>query len=216
MKPDKRSAWLQSGFLRQTPMSFYRWMERMILSVVWVSKSRCILSEWCIWTLFHSAVFCVYLLSPGTIHLYNGMVRFWRKRNINDAEFYGDAIPVYIEAQHSLNVLAKGAGSETTHDSSTVFGIKDPLSVTEAAFNLYKYREAQVKRLYEATWTGFVNWRTRTVFPIWMDVRFMMGSRHNFYWWRSSNRPRLPNTRSTYHRYTALWDGGTLTLRGRT
>jgi hypothetical protein len=59
----------------------------------------------------------------GQFQLYNGMVRFWQKRNINDAEFYGDAIPVYIEAQHSLNVLAKGAGSETIHDSSTGFGI---------------------------------------------------------------------------------------------
>jgi hypothetical protein len=47
--------------------------------------------------------------------------------------------------------LQKGLGAKRLMILQPVSAFKDPLSVTEAAFNLYKYREAQVKRLYEAT-----------------------------------------------------------------
>jgi lysophospholipase L1-like esterase len=87
----------------------------------------------------------------GQSQFYNGMVRFWQKRNILDAEFYEDAIPIYIEAQHSLNILAKGLGANRLMILQPFSAFKDPLSNAEAAFDLYKYREAQVKRLYEAT-----------------------------------------------------------------
>jgi hypothetical protein len=79
------------------------------------------------------------------------MVRFWQKRNVLNAEFYEDAIPIYIEAQHSLNVLAKGLGAYRLMVLQPFSAFKNPLSGAEAAFDLYKYREAQVKHLYEAT-----------------------------------------------------------------
>jgi hypothetical protein len=87
----------------------------------------------------------------GQSQLYNGMVRFWQKRSIQDAEFYNDTIPIYIEAQHSLNVLAKGLEARRLMVLQPFSAFKDPLSPAEATFDLYKYREGQVKRLYEAT-----------------------------------------------------------------
>lgn len=87
----------------------------------------------------------------GQSQFYNGMVRFWQKRNIKAAEFYEDAIPLYVEAQQSLNILAKGLGAKRLMVLQPFSGFKSPLSETEAAFDLYKYREKQVKHLYEAT-----------------------------------------------------------------
>ncbi|MBL8076102.1 MAG: hypothetical protein JNL29_17190 [Nitrospira sp.] len=83
--------------------------------------------------------------------LYNGLVRFWQKRTVHDAELYEDAIPPYIEAQRSLNALAKGIGAKRLMVLQPFSGFKTPLSETEAAFDLYKYRENQVKHLYKVT-----------------------------------------------------------------
>ncbi len=87
----------------------------------------------------------------GQSQFYNGLVRFWQKRNIQDAESYNDTIPIYIEAQHSLNVLAKGLEARRVMVLQPFSAFKYPLSAAEAAFDLYKYREEQVKHLYEAT-----------------------------------------------------------------
>lgn len=87
----------------------------------------------------------------GQSQLYSGMVRFWQRRNIHNAEWYEDAIPPYVEAQHSLNALAKGIGAKRLMVLQPFSGFKRPLSETEAAFDLYKYREKQVKHLYEMT-----------------------------------------------------------------
>ncbi len=87
----------------------------------------------------------------GQSQFYNGMVRFWQKQNILGVDFYDDAIPIYIEAQHSLNVLAKGLGAKRLMVLQPFSGFKSPPSETEAAFDLFKYREKQVKHLYEGT-----------------------------------------------------------------
>jgi len=90
-----------------------------------------------------------YLL--GQSQLYNGIVRFWEKRNLQDAEIYMDAIPLYVDAQHSLNVLAKGLRAKRLMVLQPLSAYKNPLSEAETAFDLYKYREQQMKTLYEAT-----------------------------------------------------------------
>jgi lysophospholipase L1-like esterase len=90
-----------------------------------------------------------YLL--GQSQLYNGMARFWQKRNLQDAEVYMDAISPYIDAQHSLNVLAKGLRAKRLMVLQPFSAYKNPLTETETAFDLYRYREQQMKTLYEAT-----------------------------------------------------------------
>jgi lysophospholipase L1-like esterase len=93
-----------------------------------------------------------YLL--GQSQLYNGMMRFWQKRNIQAAEAYVDAIPPYVDAQHSLNVIAKGLRAKRLMVLQPFSSFKNPQSGAEAAFDLYKYREQQMKSLYQTAHDG--------------------------------------------------------------
>jgi hypothetical protein len=83
--------------------------------------------------------------------LYNGIVRLVQRRSVNSPEYYADAIPVYIESQHSLNVLAKGMGALRLMVLQPFSAYKTHQSPEESAFQLYKYREEVLKTLYERT-----------------------------------------------------------------
>ena len=111
----------------------------------------------------------------GQSQFYNGMVRFWQKRNIKSAEFYEDAIPLYVEAQQSLNILARGLGAKRLMVLQPFSGFKSPLSETEAAFDLYKYREKQVNICMKRRIRDSEDLLIWTEFNIWMDATSMTG-----------------------------------------
>jgi lysophospholipase L1-like esterase len=79
---------------------------------------------------------------------YNAMLRFLARLRIGPAELYSDAVPIYIEAQESLNRLASGMGAARLIVLQPFSGYKSPLSKEEQAFTLYKYREDVMKALY--------------------------------------------------------------------
>ncbi len=90
-----------------------------------------------------------YLLAQS--QLYNGMVRLSQRGRLGPPDQYADAIPVYVQAQRSLNVLAKGMGSLRLMVLQPFSAFKTPLSSEEAAFGLYTYREEMEKALYSRT-----------------------------------------------------------------
>ena len=91
----------------------------------------------------------VYILSRS--QLYNGISRLMIRRKISSADEYEDAIPVYINSQESLNVLAKGMGAKRLMILQPFSAFKEPLTPRESAFKIYKYREKVVKELYVRT-----------------------------------------------------------------
>jgi lysophospholipase L1-like esterase len=79
------------------------------------------------------------------------MLRIYARRGIGalDAvEQYSDAIPIYTDAQKSLNQLAGGMGAARLMVLQPFSGYKSPLSKEEAAFTVVKYREGLMKALY--------------------------------------------------------------------
>lgn len=89
----------------------------------------------------------VYLLTES--QAYNALVRAMARRRLGGWEQYRDAIPVYVAAQHSLNVLAAGMGAARLMALQPFVGFKPALSPQEAAFTAYRYREPVVKALFE-------------------------------------------------------------------
>ncbi|MDH3316275.1 MAG: hypothetical protein OER43_11000 [Gammaproteobacteria bacterium] len=81
----------------------------------------------------------VYLLSQS--QLVNGVLRLAARGRMGPADQYADAIAPYIDAQHSLNVLAPGAGARRLMVLQPFSGFKRPHSPSEQAFDLFKYRE---------------------------------------------------------------------------
>ena len=81
----------------------------------------------------------VYLLSQS--QLVNGILRLTERARIGSPDQYADAIPPYIEAQHSLNVLARGLNAGRLVVLQPFSAFKQPQAPSEKAFDLFKYRE---------------------------------------------------------------------------
>jgi hypothetical protein len=80
---------------------------------------------------------------------YNGLVRWTARRTVGDWTRYADAIPVYLDAQHALNVLARGLGAVRLMVLQPSMAFKQPLAAEERAFTAYAYREPVMKTLYD-------------------------------------------------------------------
>ena len=78
-----------------------------------------------------------------------GMQRFVAHEQIGSVDKYVDAIPVYLSAQHSLNALARGLPATRIIVLQPFRIFKHPLSEAEKNFQLYRYREAVMRQLYD-------------------------------------------------------------------
>lgn len=78
-----------------------------------------------------------------------GIERLQERKNIGSFEKYRDAIPVYISAQHSINILAKGLSATRLMVLQPFLSFKQPLSMEETGFKHYQYREAVLMKLYD-------------------------------------------------------------------
>jgi hypothetical protein len=90
-----------------------------------------------------------YLLSQS--QAYNGLLRLRARATLAPPDIYADAVPVYVEAQHSLNVMARGLGAQRVMVLQPFVAYKRPQSTAEANFTVFKYREAALMHLYELT-----------------------------------------------------------------
>lgn len=80
---------------------------------------------------------------------YNGMVRWSARRSVGDWTRYADAIPVYADAEHALNVIARGLRAVRLMVLQPAMAFKQPLAPEERAFTAYAYREPVMKTLYD-------------------------------------------------------------------
>ncbi|MFQ6022530.1 MAG: hypothetical protein ACE5NW_07410 [Acidiferrobacterales bacterium] len=80
--------------------------------------------------------------------LINGIGRMLARYKIKQVSEYMDAIPVFIDAQHNINVLAKGIRANRIMVLQPFKAFKDPLSEQEKGFTHYKYRENVVISLF--------------------------------------------------------------------
>ena len=100
--------------------------------------------------LSHPLLAPLYFLASHS-QAYNAMLRIYARRGIGalDAvEQYSDAIPIYTDAQKSLNQLARGMGAARLMVLQPFSGYNSRLSKEEAAFTVFKYREGLMKALY--------------------------------------------------------------------
>ncbi|MGE5773777.1 MAG: SGNH/GDSL hydrolase family protein [Hyphomicrobiales bacterium] len=79
---------------------------------------------------------------------YNAILRIVSRLGVGPVEQYSDSIPIYIDAQKSLNQLAGGMGAARLMVLQPFSGYKSQLSKEESAFTLFKYREDVMKELY--------------------------------------------------------------------
>lgn len=109
---------------------------------------------------FLDAAYRTYLTRPAVAPLawllshsqaYNGLVRWSARRAIGDWTRYADAIPVYVDAEHALNVIARGLGAARLMVLQPAMAFKQPLAPEERAFTAYAYREPVMKALYDRT-----------------------------------------------------------------
>ena len=82
---------------------------------------------------------------------YNAMSRVVARRRLRPAAEYADAIPVYVEGQHSLNVIARGLDAARLMVLQPFVAFKQPRSAEERAFTAYEYREPVMRALYDQT-----------------------------------------------------------------
>jgi len=80
--------------------------------------------------------------------LIQGTYRLGERISVGSADNYMDAIPVYLSAQHNINVIAKGVSAARIIVLQPFIAFKEPQSAAEAGFKHYQYRELVIKRLY--------------------------------------------------------------------
>jgi len=80
-----------------------------------------------------------------------GLYRIKERNNIRSITEYADCIPVFIDAQHSINILAKGLHAKRLLILQPHVSFKSFLSEKEKEFSVYQYRNTIVKELYEKT-----------------------------------------------------------------
>lgn len=80
---------------------------------------------------------------------YNGLVRLRARRSVGDWTQYADALPVYANALHSINIVARGLGAARLMVLQPFVSFKEPLAPEERAFTAYAYREGVMRTLYD-------------------------------------------------------------------
>jgi len=90
----------------------------------------------------------VWLLAES--QAYNAIARAAARRRVGEWSQYADAIPVYVSAQHSINVVARGLGATRLMVLQPFMAFKEPLAPEERAFTAYAYREPVLLALYDA------------------------------------------------------------------
>jgi hypothetical protein len=79
------------------------------------------------------------------------MLRAFARYSVGPLEQYTDAVPIYIDAQKSLNQLARGIDAARLMVLQPFSGFKPHLSKEELEFTLFKFREGMMKDLYALT-----------------------------------------------------------------
>src|SRR5262249_4943249 len=82
---------------------------------------------------------------------YSAVTRGLARRQLGAATAYADAIPVYLEGQHSLTVIARGLDARRLMVLQPFVAFKQPLATEERAFTAYAYRESVMRALYHRT-----------------------------------------------------------------
>ena len=82
---------------------------------------------------------------------YSAVIRGLARRRLGAPTAYADAIPVYLEGQHSLTVIARGLDARRLMVLQPFVAFKQPLSAEERAFTAYAYREPVLRDLYSRT-----------------------------------------------------------------
>lgn len=82
---------------------------------------------------------------------FQGLKRLLARHQVGSVKQYYDAIPVYVSAQHSINVLAKGLSATRVMVLQPYIGFKKPQSAAEANFTWYQYRDPVTRDLYNRT-----------------------------------------------------------------
>ena len=88
---------------------------------------------------------------------YNAVSRIAARRRLGGADEYADAIPVYLEGQHSLTVIARGLGASRLMVLQPFVAFKQPLAAEERAFTAYAYREPVMRSLYDRAAVGLAS-----------------------------------------------------------
>ncbi len=89
----------------------------------------------------------VWLLSHS--QAYNGLIRYRARKTVGDWSQYADAIPAYVDAQHSINVVARGLSAARLMVLQPFVSFKQPLAAEEQAFTAYAYRDGVMRALYD-------------------------------------------------------------------
>jgi len=79
------------------------------------------------------------------------VTRALARRQLGAPAEYADAIPVYLEGQHSLTVIARGLDASRLMVLQPFVAFKQPLAAEERAFTAYAYRESVMRALYDQT-----------------------------------------------------------------
>jgi hypothetical protein len=90
-----------------------------------------------------------YLVSHS--QAYSALTRVAARRHLGAPAEYADAIPVYLEGQHSLTVIARGLEASRLMVLQPFVAFKQPLSAEERTFTAYAYRESVMRALYDQT-----------------------------------------------------------------
>jgi hypothetical protein len=88
---------------------------------------------------------------------YNALSRISARRHVGQASEYADAIPVYLEGQHSLTVIARGLGASRLMVLQPFAAFKQPRAAEEQAFTAYAYREPVMRALYDRAAAGLTS-----------------------------------------------------------
>ena len=92
---------------------------------------------------------------------YNALSRLAARRRVYDPKQYDDAVPIYLQAQESLNVISRGMGAERLMVLQPFAGFRRERAPEEAAFTAYAYREPTLKVLYAQAAAGLRDVATR-------------------------------------------------------
>jgi hypothetical protein len=87
----------------------------------------------------------------------NALTRASARRRLGAPAEYADAIPVYLEGQHSLTVMTRGLEASRLMVLPPFVAFKQPLSAEERAFTADAYRESAMRALYDQTAAAMVS-----------------------------------------------------------
>lgn len=120
------------------------------------------------------------LLSPLAALLlhsqaYHAIGRVLARQRAYDVEEFADAVPVFLQAQTSLNVLARGMRAERLMVLQPFVAFRRERAPEEAAFTAYQYREPVLKVLYDRASAGMRDLAVRDGVTF-LDARFLFDS----------------------------------------